>query len=55
VLAAIDDVERAGIDPADACPDHWRHVANRIIAGDAPRAYTMERHRAWLRRRRLEP
>jgi hypothetical protein len=55
VLAAIDDVERAGIDPADACADHWRHVANRIIAGGAPRAYTMERHRAWLRRQRLEP
>src|SRR5437016_13891400 len=26
VLQAIDAVERAGIDPADACPDHWRHV-----------------------------
>ena len=52
-LQAIDAVERAGVDPADACPDHWRHVQLRIAAGQAARPYTRERHRAWLLRRRL--
>src|SRR3546814_9262687 len=32
VLAAIDATEAAGVDPCDAAPDHWRHVANRIAA-----------------------
>ena len=55
VLQAIDAVERAGIDPADACPDHWRHVQNRLVAGYEPRPYTRERHAAWLLRRRSAP
>lgn len=50
VLAAIDAAEAAGVDPCDASPDHWRHVHNRIAAGQTPRPYTIERHRAWLRR-----
>ena len=54
VLQAIDAVEQLGIDPADACPDHWRHVQNRLASGDAPRPYTRERHHAWLLRRRIE-
>lgn len=54
VLQAIDAVERAGVDPADACPDHWRHIQNRLTAGEEPRAYTPERHRSWLLRRRTE-
>jgi len=54
VLAAIDAVEAAGVDPCDAAPDHWRHVHNRIAAGHQPRPYTMERHRAWLKRREIE-
>ena len=54
-LQAIDAVERAGIDPADACPDHWRHVQNRLVAGYEPRPYTRERHAAWLLRRRSAP
>lgn len=54
VLAAIDGVEAAGVDPCDAAPDHWRHVHNRITAGHPPRPYTMERHRAWLKRREIE-
>jgi hypothetical protein len=53
-LVAIDAVERTGINPADACPDHWRHVMNRLSAGETPRAYSPDRHRAWLRRRRVE-
>jgi hypothetical protein len=54
VLQAIDAVEQLGIDPADACPDHWRHVQNRLASGNAPRPYTRERHCAWLLRRRIE-
>ncbi|OJY70141.1 MAG: glycosidase [Sphingobium sp. 66-54] len=54
VLAAIDAVEAAGVDPCDAAVDHWRHVHNRIAAGHQPRPYTMERHRAWLKRREIE-
>jgi len=55
VLQAIDAVEALGIDPADAAPDHWRHVHNRLIVGERPRAYTLCRHRAWLKRRRIVP
>lgn len=52
-LEAIDAVQQLGIDPADACPDHWRHVMNRIAGGEPPRAYAADRHRAWLLRRRI--
>jgi Protein of unknown function (DUF2840) len=55
VLQAIDAVDAAGVDPAEACPDHWRHVHNRILAGEAPRPYTRERHAAWLKRRAIAP
>jgi hypothetical protein len=54
VLGHIDAVDNAGVDPCDAAPDHWRHVHNRVAAGHQPRAYTMERHRAWLKRREIE-
>ena len=54
VLTAIDAAEAAGVDPCDAASDHWRHVANRIAAGQQPRPYTLERHRAWLKRREIE-
>ena len=53
VLAAVDQVEGLDLRAEDACPDHWRHVGNRITAGEAPRAYTRERHTAWLLRRRI--
>ena len=52
VLQAIDAVEQIGVDPVDACPDHWRHVHNRMAAGSEPRPYTRDRHRAWLLRRK---
>jgi hypothetical protein len=54
VLQAIDAVEQLDIDAADACPDHWRHVHNRLAAGEAPRPYTTDRHRAWLKRWRID-
>ena len=53
VLAAIDQVEALGLHPENASPDHWRHVHNRITAGDQPRVYTREGHAAWLLRRRI--
>lgn len=53
VLEAIDAVERAGVDPSEAAPEHWRHVAGRISVGEPPRAYAPQRHRAWLLRRRI--
>lgn len=55
VLQAIDQVEALDVDPADACPDHWRHLHNRIAAGETSRAYALERHRAWLLRRSTNP
>ena len=51
VLRHVDGIESLGIDPADADPDHWRHVAHWMNAGETPRPYTAERHQAWLRRR----
>ena len=54
-FAAIDAVTALDIDPADAAPDYWRHVHNRLIVGQEPRDYTRERHRAWLQRRALVP
>ncbi len=53
VLETIDAIEAAGIDPCCVAPEHWSHVANRIAAGDTPRAYTPERHAAWRKRQAL--
>ena len=47
-------VEAAGVDACAVAPDHWRHVHNRMSAGQEPRAYTVERHQAWLKRREIE-
>ncbi|SIT15051.1 DUF2840 domain-containing protein [Paracoccus saliphilus] len=55
VLLHVDRIEAIGIDPAETDPDHWRHVAHWMRAGEAPRAYTTARHRAWLRRREIVP
>lgn len=53
-LRAIDAVESLGVDAADAAPDHWRQVHNRLTARAAPEPYTRARHRAWRLRRSLE-
>lgn len=55
VFHTIDAVEALGIDLADVAPDHWRHVHNRLTAGHEPRAYSRERHAAWLKRRSIAP
>ena len=54
VLRHVDAIERAGIDACDVAPDHWRHVAQQMQVGEAPRSYTPERHQAWLKRREIE-
>lgn len=53
VLQAIDAVEAIGINAADAAPDHWRHVHNRLTAAETPRPYTRSQHAAWLMRQRI--
>lgn len=55
VLALIDAVDALGVDPADVAPDYWRHVHNRLSAGQEPNPYTPERHAAWVNRRRIAP
>lgn len=55
VLKAVDAIEALGIDPADAAPDHWRHVHNRLSVNEPFRTYTLHQHRAWLRRREVRP
>lgn len=55
VLHAVDAVDALDLDPADAAPEHWRHVHNRLTAGQQPRAYSLNQHRAWLMRQRITP
>lgn len=55
VLQAIDAVEALGVDPADAAPDYWRHVHNRLTANDVPHPYSRLQHRAWRLRREITP
>jgi hypothetical protein len=55
VLQAIDAVEALGIEPADAAPEHWQHVHNRLSVNEEPRRYTQTRHQAWLYRRKVAP
>jgi hypothetical protein len=55
VLQAIDNVEALGIEPADAAPEHWRHIHNRLFVGEQPRPYTRSRHQAWLHRQKVSP
>lgn len=53
VLQAVDAIEALGIDPADASPDYWRHLHNRLTTGQPAHRYTRLQHRAWLKRRSL--
>ena len=52
-LEIIDAIEALGIDPTAVAPDHWRHVHNRLAAGQSPLVYSSARHAAWLARRRI--
>jgi hypothetical protein len=53
VLGAIDAIEALDIDPADVAPEYWRHLSHRISVNEPFRIYSMEQHRAWLRRREV--
>jgi hypothetical protein len=53
VLQVVDAIEALGIDAADVAPDHWRHVHNRLTAGEAAHLYAIDQHAAWLKRRRI--
>lgn len=53
VLQLVDAVEALDIDPADAAPDYWHHVHNRLSVNETPKPYTRSRHQAWLHRRRI--
>ena len=53
VFHAIEVVEALGINPADAAPEHWHHVHNRLSVNETPRPYTQTQHHAWLRRQRI--
>ena len=53
VFHAIEVVEALGINPADAAPEHWHHVHNRLSVNETPRPYTQTQHQAWLRRQRI--
>lgn len=55
VLGIIDAIEAQDVEPAEVSPDHWRHVHNRMTAGDGPRAYSASQHKAFLLRRKVEP
>lgn len=54
VLQAIDAIEQLGIDPEAVSDDHWRHIHNRMTARQEPRSYTLDLHRAYLLRRRVQ-
>jgi len=53
VLQAIDAIEALEFDPAEVAPEYWQHVHNRLSVNETPRAYTLGRHRTWLRLREL--
>jgi hypothetical protein len=53
VLQIVDAVEALGIDPAEAAPDYWYRVHNRLSVNEVPRVYTRARHQAWLHRRSI--
>jgi hypothetical protein len=55
ILQTIDAIEALGINPADAAPEYWQHVHNRVSVNERPRRYTVTRHQAWLQRRTIFP
>ncbi len=47
-LLQIDALEAAGFEPADVSPAYYRHVHNRIAAGQPVRDYSKTQHEAHL-------
>lgn len=52
-LLQIDALEAEGFEPADVSPAYYRHVHNRITAGQPIRAYSTAQHAAYLAARRV--
>ena len=52
-LLQIDVLEADGFDPADVSPTYYRHVHNRIAAGQPVRAYSRDQHTAYLASRKV--
>ena len=52
-LLQIDSLEATGFEPADVSPDYYRHVHNRIAAGQPIRPYTEPQHAAYRAARRV--
>ena len=52
-LLQIDALEAAGVQPADVSPADYRHVHNRITAGQPVRAYSTAQHTANLAARQV--
>lgn len=52
-LLQVDALEAAGFEPADVSPAYYRHVHNRITAGQPIRAYSMAQHEAHLAARQV--
>jgi len=52
-LLQIDMLETEGFEPSDVSPSYYRHVHNRITAGQPVRAYSMAQHEAHLAGRRV--
>jgi hypothetical protein len=52
-LLQIDVLEADGFDPVDVSPAYYRHVHNRITAGQPVRAYSREQHAAYLASRKV--
>lgn len=55
VFQAIDAIESIGVHPPDVSPAYWRHIHNRLAAGQEPRLYTRIQHKAWLLRAKALP
>ncbi len=53
VLRMIDVIEALAIDPGEVSPDYWRHLHNRLTAGEDAHPYNWSQHRAWLKRRNV--
>ncbi|WP_390624417.1 DUF2840 domain-containing protein [Iodidimonas nitroreducens] len=52
--AVADRRARSGrFDPADVSPAYYRHVHNRIAAGQPVRAYSRDQHTAYLASRKV--
>lgn len=52
-LLQVDALEATGFEPVDVSPAYYRHVHNRITAGQPIRAYSNAQHTAHLEAQRL--